>query len=156
NHPSDRWTQDDFYEWSGLFARVKYKVLENKREIATDEHEWNGEQIVYWSRDGAVKNPRTGQDVRPRFLGEPDGLPLAVSGPGTGRHRTGGEPLAALAVWLTRPGNTWFARVQVNRIWFQLMGRGLVDPPDDFRATNPASHPELLDALAAEFVRGAF
>src|SRR6478736_4806437 len=60
--------------------------------------------------------------------------------------------LEALAAWLTSPGNSLFAKAQVNRIWYHLMGRGLVDPVDDFRATNPASHPELLDALAADFV----
>src|SRR5258708_5414045 len=69
-----------------------------------------------------------------------------------------GEPddLAALANWLTSPNNKWFARVQANRIWYQLMGRGLVDPPDDFRATNPASHPALLDALAEDLVKHKF
>jgi hypothetical protein len=54
------------------------------------------------------------------------------------------------------PDNLWFARVQVNRIWYHLMGRGLVDPPDDFRATNPASHPALLDALAQDFIKHKF
>src|SRR5258705_9190193 len=69
NHPSDRWTQDDYYDWAGLFARVNYKVIENKREISSDEHEWNGEQIVFFARQGSVKNPRTGKYARPRFLG---------------------------------------------------------------------------------------
>ena len=59
NHPSDRWTQDDYYDWAGVFARVRYKVIENRREIASDEHEWNGEQIVFLAREGSVKNPRT-------------------------------------------------------------------------------------------------
>jgi hypothetical protein len=59
--------------------------------------------------------------------------------------------LDAVADWITSPKNPGFARTQVNRIWFNLMGRGLVDPVDDFRATNPATHPELLERLAAEF-----
>ena len=145
NHPSDRWTQDDYYDWAGLFARVGYKVIENKREISSDEHEWNGEQIVFVARDGAVKNPRTRKEARPRFLGAPEAS--SVAGP---------EDLEALANWLTSPNNKWFARVQANRIWYQLMGRGLVDPPDDFRATNPASHPALLDALAEDLVKHKF
>ena len=66
------------------------------------------------------------------------------------------DELEALADWLTHPTNTWFARVQANRIWYHLMGRGLVDPPDDFRATNPASHPALLDALADDFAKHKF
>src|SRR2546429_2585829 len=71
NHPFDRWTQDDYYDWADLFARVKYKVIENKREISSDEHEWNGEQIVFVARQGSVKNLRTGKDAQPRFLGDP-------------------------------------------------------------------------------------
>jgi len=66
------------------------------------------------------------------------------------------DELEALANWLTSPTNTVFARVQANRIWSYLMGRGLVDPPDDFRATNPASHPALLQALAQDLVRHHF
>src|SRR5205814_335471 len=63
NHPSDRWTQDDYYDWAGLFARISYKVVQNKREIASDEHEWNGEQIVFLASEGSVRNPRTGKDA---------------------------------------------------------------------------------------------
>jgi hypothetical protein len=144
NHPSDRWTQDDYYDWAGLFARVRYKVIENNREISSDEHEWNGEQIIFIAREGSFKNPRTGQNASPRFLG----ATVQVN------HEK--DSLETLAEWLTSPTNAWFARVQVNRIWSQLLGRGLVDPPDDFRATNPASHPALLDALAADFVRRKF
>ena len=92
---------------------------------------------------GDVTHPRTGEPARPRLPGdrfldrEEDGL-------------------AALADWLTRPGNPYFARATVNRLWKALMGRGLVEPVDDLRATNPATHPELLDALAADFVAHGF
>jgi hypothetical protein len=144
NHPSDSWTQDDYYDWAGLFARVRYNVLQNNREISSDEHEWNGEQVVFMAREGSFKNPRTGQNAVPRFLGA------------TVKLSDDQDSLETLAAWLTSPTNTWFARVQVNRIWSQLLGRGLVDPPDDFRATNPASHPALLDALAADFISHGF
>jgi len=183
NHPFDRWTQDDYYDWAGLFARVRYKVIENKREISSDEHEWNGEQIVFLAQEGSVKNPRTGKAARPRFLGEtnpPDldqtsdtsdaaeaGQPVRSLGGEQDRTRPrgvlrpgglsdGSDELEALANWLTSPTNMLFASVQANRIWHHLMGRGLVDPPDDFRATNPASHPALLEALARDFVRHKF
>ncbi len=145
NHPFDRWTQDDYYGWTALFARVRYKVIENRRRDSNDKHEFKGEQIVYMARDGEVDDPRTGQPARPAFLGE---RPLAQDDE---RDR-----LRALADWIAQPENPFFARVQVNRIWFHLMGRGLVDPIDDFRATNPASHPALLEALAADFVRSGF
>jgi hypothetical protein len=61
------------------------------------------------------------------------------------------DRLDAVAAWVTSPANPFFARAQVNRIWYHLMGRGLVDPIDDFRPTNPPSHPELLDLLAKDF-----
>src|SRR5207247_6853854 len=96
-------------------------------------------------REGTLKNPRTGRDAQPRFLGAPQARPP-----------TGPDDLEALANWLTSPTNLLFARVQANRIWFHLMGRGLIDPPDDFRATNPASHPALLDALAKDLVNHHF
>src|SRR5438093_5639607 len=68
----------------------------------------------------------------------------------------GEDPLQALAEWITSPQNKAFARSQANRIWFHLIGRGIVDPIDDFRPTNPASHPQLLDALARDFVEHKF
>ena len=66
------------------------------------------------------------------------------------------DELDALADWVTSPDNPFFARAQVNRVWFHLMGRGIVDPIDDFRATNPPSHPALLDSLAADFANHKF
>jgi len=158
NHPFDRWTQDDYYDWTDLFARVNYKVIENKREIGSDEHEWNGEQIVFIAREGSVKNPRTGKEAQPRFLGEGNNS-APQPNQGLSREKKDGstpDELDALADWLVSPANTVFARVQANRIWYHLMGRGLVDPPDDFRATNPASHPALLEALADDFARHQF
>lgn len=140
NHPFDRWTQNDYYDWAGVFAPVQYKVLENRRRDGLDTHEFNGEQIVWASAKNEVKNPRTGKAAQARLLGS------------TKRVGTSGE-MEALAQWLTSPDNKLFARAQVNRIWYHLMGRGLVDPVDDFRPTNPASIPSLLDALAEEFVR---
>jgi hypothetical protein len=141
NHPFDHWTQDDYYGWADVFGRVQYKVLENNRRDTNDGHEFVGEQIVYEATEGEVTNARTGSPAKPRLLGETD------SSWGDDQSR-----VEALAAWVTSPGNSLFARAQVNRIWYHLMGRGLVDPVDDFRATNPPSHPELLDALAADFV----
>jgi len=144
NHPFDRWTQDDYYDWAALFARLDYKILRNDRRDKNDKHEFIGEQIVYLARKGSVTNPRTEQPAEPRFLGAPR------------QDFVRQDELEALAAWMTRPENPLFARAQVNRIWFHLMGRGIVDPIDDFRATNPPSHPALLDALTAEFVKGGF
>jgi hypothetical protein len=138
NHPFDRWTQDDYYGWADVMGRVDYKILENRRTDTNDSHEFVGEQVVYETDQGEVKDPRGDRTVKPKLLGA--------------EVVKGEDRLDALAAWVTSPENPFFAKAQVNRIWFHLMGRGLVDPVDDFRPTNPASHPELLDRLAKDFV----
>ncbi|HEY0551654.1 MAG TPA: DUF1549 domain-containing protein, partial [Verrucomicrobiae bacterium] len=142
NHPFDRWSQDDYYDWASVFARVNYKVLQNNRRDNLDSHEFVGEQVVYLAPEGNVNNARTGKPASARFLGAPKKL------------AEGTDPLRELAAWITT--NPLFAKSQVNRAWFHLMGRGLVDPIDDFRPTNPASHPELLDQLAKDFAAQKF
>jgi len=144
SHPFDRWTQDDYYDWAAVFSRIDYKILENRRRDENDKHEFKGEQVVYLASKSDYKNARTGLPAKPRFLGSTQALAPDV------------DELDALAAWLTDARNPFFARAQVNRIWFHLLGRGLVDPLDDFRATNPASHPALLDELAREFVKSKF
>jgi hypothetical protein len=142
NHPYDRWSQDDYYDWAALFARVQYKVLENRRRDNLDKHEFVGEQIVYVAREGEVTNARSGKPARPRYLGAEGPFDRDV------------DALEDLAARVTR--DPLFAKSQVNRIWFHLMGRGLVEPIDDFRPTNPASHPELLEQLARDFAAKKF
>ncbi len=140
SHPFDRWTQNDYYAWSNAFSRVDYKVLENNRRDKNDKHEFDGEQVVFVPEKGDVKDPRTGEPRAPKMLDEHES-PL----PSTA------DRLDELAEWVVADDNPYFARAQVNRIWFHLLGRGLVDPIDDFRLTNPASHPALLEWLAGEF-----
>ena len=137
NHPFDRWTQNDYYSWAAAFREVGYKVLENKRRDGLDTHEFNGEQIIHASHKANVRNPRTGKSAEARFLGEAESAKDS-----------------SLAEWLAN--NPQFARAQVNRVWSYLMGRGLVDPIDDFRITNPPSHSELLEKLTEEFVAHGF
>lgn len=145
SHPFDRWTQADYYGWANLFARVDYLVLENNRRDRNDSHEFDGEQIVYMKRSGDVEDPRTGRAAPPRFLGgNGESLPSDA------------DRLLALADWLTSPDNAMFVQSQVNRIWYHLLGRGIVEPIDDFRATNPPSNPELLESLSREFVAHRF
>ena len=111
-------------------------MLKNIRKDGLDKHEFNGEQVIYMKTSGSVKNPKTGKTAPTRFLSV--GQPVAG----------GDDPLREMAKWMTAPDNPFFARAQANRIWFHLMGRGLVNPIDDFRPTNPATHPVLLDLLA--------
>jgi hypothetical protein len=145
NHPYDRWTQDDYYSWAALFGRVNYDVKTNERKDKLDKHEFNGEQIVLVKDEGEVPNPRTGKDAPPRFLGAE-----------TPEMDAKADRLPPLAGWLASPRNNLFVRSQVNFVWFHLLGRGLVEPIDDFRITNPPSNPALLDALAADFAEGGF
>ena len=144
NHPFDRWTQDDYYDWAAVFAKLDYKVLENKPLDRLDKNEFRGEQIVFLNHDKKVTNPRTEKSAAARLLG----VPAATLNADT--------ELESLADWITRPDNPFFARALVNRVWFHLLGRGLVDPIDDFRPTNPASHPALVEALAADFVKNGY
>lgn len=147
NHPFDRWTQDDYFQWSAVFGRVDYKVLENKGVDKNDKHAFNGEQVVELMKEVKFTNPRTGEKLKPKLLGaaELDAQTLSAK-----------NDLKAAADWITNPANALFAEAQVNRIWAHLMGRGLVDPVDDFRATNPPTHPELLKQLAREFVESGY
>src|SRR5206468_4830233 len=92
-----------------------------------------------------ARNPRTGRTVCPHPLGE-----------GRGPVAPGEDPRRALADWLVSAGNPYFARNLANRVWAHFLGRGLVEPVDDVRATNPPSNPELLDALARRLVEAKF
>lgn len=140
NHPFDRWTQSDYYRWAGFFARVQYKIVENRRQDQNDGHEFDGEQIVWMADQGEVKDPRTSEAMTPCFLGEPT--------PALPADR---DRLEELARWITEPGNPFFAQAQANRIWQHLFGRGIVDPIDDFRSTNPPANAPLLAELAQDF-----
>jgi len=156
NHPFDRWTQDDYYGWSNFFARVDYKIIENKRRDKNDKHEFNGEQIVLLKDDGDVKNPSTGETAGLRYLGNQSNLTVDAKHATQKSEPSKLDRLQRLAAWISSPDNGRFAAAQANRIWYQIMGRGIVDPIDDFRSTNPPVNPELLDALTAEFVKGGF
>ncbi len=147
NHPFDQWTQADYYGWGNLFGRVDYELLGNERRDKNNLHEFNGEQVIWQTHAGDFSFP-DGHVVAPRFLGASSD---SKGGKGPGRDR-----LHSLAQWLTAPTNRRFVEVSVNRVWHQLLGRGLVDPIDDFRSTNPPSHPELLTELASEFVKHDF
>jgi hypothetical protein len=130
NHPFERWTQDDYYGLAACFARVGHK-----KDKPDGERE-----VIFVAQAGEVNHLRTGKVMPPKA---PGGEPFAAAP--TDRR-------AELARWLTEPSNPFFAKSTVNRIWFHLMGKGIVDPVDDFRESNPPSNEPLLDALAKEFV----
>jgi hypothetical protein len=134
HHPYERWSQDDYYGLAGFFARLGRKGF--------------GEPPPYYAsrtRTTGEANPRTGKPVEPKLL---DGPVLDVP--------PEEDPRQKLVDWMARPDNPFFAKALCNRVWGQLMGRGLVEPVDDMRATNPPSNPELLDDLARDFVAHHF
>jgi hypothetical protein len=145
NHPFERWTQNDYYGLAAFFPRVQYRIVENNRRDNLDKHEFIGDQVVWMAREGEVEHPRSHETMKPRFLGAatPDFTPDA-------------DRLQALADWVARPDNPFFAKAQVNRVWYHLLGRGIVDPNDDFRASNPPVNEPLLDALSKDFVAQRF
>ena len=133
NHPFDDWTQDDYYGLAAFFGNVRRKEYAVDRKDDLDKHEINGDEIIYVSGRPEVVQPRSGAMMSPR----PPRGPAAPAGDEDAR--------AALASWLTRD-NRQFARNLANRVWFHLLGRGIVEPVDDFRDSNPPSNPALLDA----------
>ncbi|MCR9295470.1 MAG: DUF1549 and DUF1553 domain-containing protein [bacterium] len=137
HHPFEKWSQRDFYQFAAYFARVGHKGTGLSPPIS------GGEETVFVSKSGSVKHPRTGQELHPQ--------PLFGSSQDDFE-----DPRESLASWMTSAENEYFAQVQVNRLWAALMGRGLVEPVDDLRSTNPASNQELLTALAREFVHSGY
>jgi hypothetical protein len=141
NHPFDAWTQDDYYGLAAFFANIARKQVSNVRKDSLDSHEINGDEFIYLSGPAEMVQPRTGVVLRPKCLNGPRIIPAA------------GAPenaLDTLADWLTR-NNAQFSRNLANRVWFHLLGRGIVDPVDDFRESNPPSNPALLDTVTARF-----
>jgi hypothetical protein len=129
NHPFDRWTMADYRGFVAFFTQVGRKTGEDPRE-----------KIIFNSGGGETKHPVTGQNVPPRFLGEdaPD--------------MKGKDRREVLADWVASPKNPFFAPHIANLVWAQFMGRGIVEPVDDARVSNPPSNPELMQTLADKLV----
>lgn len=140
HHPFEKWSQDDYYGLAAFFSRMGTK---NSQEFGI----FGRETVIYIKAVGEARHPRKpGVVVKPLPL---DGDPRQSWDDEFDRRKK-------LADWLTAPDNRMFARNLANRFWGYTMGRGLVEPLDDMRATNPATNPELLDALAEDFVRAKF
>ena len=131
DHPFDRWSQQDFWGYAAFFSRLQPSGGQRPPGIPA--------QSFVERSTGEVMIPQTEQVVLPRLLGDNQ----SVDGEKNLRVQ--------LANWIVGPQNPYFARATVNRLWAQLFGRGIVNPPDDLGEHNPPSHPELLDALANYF-----
>ncbi len=129
NHPFDRWTLNDYYSFAAFFAQVGRKPGDDPRET-----------VIFDRTDGEMKHPVTGAVMRPKFLG------------GATPDLQGESRREVLAKWLASSENPYFARNLANIIWAHFLGRGVIDPVDDVRISNPPSNAELLDALAGKLV----
>ena len=129
NHPFDRWTMDDYYSFAAFFSQIRRKTGEDYRET-----------IVFNGGSGEVTHPVTKKAMAPKFLG--GALP----------DTKGKDRRAVLAEWLTAKENPFFATSIANRVWAHFFGLGIIEPVDDIRVSNPASNPELFDALGKKLV----
>ncbi len=134
NHPLENFTQDDFYGLASFFGQMRIKIGQG-----VYRRTW------YLDETAEVEHPSTRQPVLPKTLG---GEPLTL--PKDADRRT------LLAGWMTSPGNPYFARATVNRVWHSYWGTGIVEPFDDFRSTNMPANPQLLDGLADYFIAKKF
>jgi Protein of unknown function (DUF1549)/Protein of unknown function (DUF1553) len=154
NHPFDRWRQDDYYGLAAYFATVERKQVDNAPKDKFDKHVISGDEIISFAdKPAMILHPGRAASVPPKPMTET--YAIDVDGQAIDPKKLEGTPMEALAGWLTR-GNRQFARNMANRIFFHLMGRGIVDPPDDFRDSNPPSNPELLEYLTDELIRSNY
>ena len=134
NHPFEKWTQDDYYGTAAAFNRV------GRKETGLPDDE-----LIFVKAGGEVTQPRTGKTMKVRLLLQGD-VDVAA----------GADRRVVFADWLTSGSNPFFARSLANRIWGHVVGKGIVDPVDDFRDSNPPSNPELLNYLAEQLVQSNF
>ena len=143
DHPFERWTQDDFYGMAAFFTRLEFKAESYglfERAIAV--RPTRKPSYDYINNNRELLHPKTHQPLTARFL--------------TGaivEDRPGADLRETLADWITSPKNPWFSRAIANRVWKHYLGRGIVEPVDDLRATNPPSNQALLDTLADHLVQ---
>ncbi|MDA1014095.1 MAG: DUF1549 domain-containing protein [Planctomycetota bacterium] len=152
HHPFEKWSQDDYWGLAGFYARVEWRVgvdrsgkpVKDGKPIRASESGRVG-QLVAMNPNGALEDSRGRVFANPSAL---DAAPLSVP--------KSEDPREKLVDWMVEPTNPFFARALVNRYWGHFFARGIVEPVDDMRETNPASNPELLDGLAASFLSGGF
>jgi len=135
HHPFEKWSQQDYYGFAAFYAQVGTKKSTMR----------NVNRVYHKKGVATAKNPKTGDSVKPTGLGS-DPLEIAAYD----------DPRGQLVDWMAEKDNPFFAHALVNRYWKHFFGRGLVDPEDDMRVTNPASNPKLLNALAQDFIASGF
>lgn len=143
NHPSEKYTQDDYYHFAGFFSRIKFDRKDPKKgttELLVSHPDKNQNKNPV-----GVQQPRTNKFVPAQPL-DRSKIDIAADD----------DPRAKLADWIVNPANEFFAGAMVNRLWAHFLGVGLVEPIDDLRASNPPTNPELWKALVKEFAASKF
>jgi len=140
HHPYERWSQNDYYGLSAFFSRIAKKRIPGASNNVRDR------RLFHNDGGASARNPRNGQQLKPTGLGEPEPFDVPANR----------DPRGYLATWLAKPENPFFARALVNRYWKHFFSRGIVEPEDDMRATNPPTNPQLLDSLSDHFVETEF
>ena len=142
HHPYEKWTQDDYWGIAAYFGRVGKKTIPTAGRQNNNQSQ---KQSIYTKSSGGVTNKRTNKaaDMKPL-----DGASVTVGGDD--------DPRNLFVDWMVDPKNPFFAKAVANRYWAHFFGRGIVDPLDDMRATNPPSNPELLDELAKNLVENKY
>jgi hypothetical protein len=150
DHPFEKWTQNQYFQLSAFFGGVGRKAVgiagPTRRNAVPTGSETEAEMIYDLRTPQVVKHGGTGQPAAAIF-------PFVVSGVEVDSAEI---PRVHLAKWLTSKDNPYFAKSLTNRYWSYLLGRGIIDPVDDIRLSNPASNPDLLDALTADFIAHGF
>ncbi len=139
HHPSEKWTQEDYYQMAAFFGQMKRKGQGISAPISGEPEYW------WYGGKGEVTHPITDAVMKPK---PPDGPEMP--------YVEGQDPRVALTDWMAASDNPFFAKALVNRIWSDFLGRGIVDPVDDFRVSNPATNEALLDWLAQDFVTSGY
>ena len=143
HHPYEKWSQDDYWGLAAFFGRVGRKNVVTPG--VNNQNQNKARQFIYTKTSGAVTNKRTNTPAPIKPL---DGEPMNIGPDEDPRHK--------LVDWMVEPKNPFFTRAVANRYWAHFFGRGIVDPLDDMRVTNPPTNPELLDALAKSLVDNKF
>ena len=140
HHPFEKWSQNDYYGFAAFFSRVgKKNLAAGETSPARDRRVFHNEGVAQ------AQNPRSGAQLKPTALGvEPYEVPAER------------DPRVYLADWMSSPENPFFAKSLVNRYWKHFFDRGIVEPEDDMRETNPPTNPELLEGLAQHFIESDF
>jgi hypothetical protein len=142
HHPYEKWSQDDYWGLAAFFGRVGRKNMQIPGGAGNQQA---NRQVIFNKATGNVQNKRTGAAAKIQPL---DGQPMDVA--------SDEDPRQKLVDWMANKDNPFFARAVANRYWSHFFGRGIVDPIDDMRVTNPPTNPELLDALAKELIDSKF